>query len=495
LKILVVDDKEESRYLLSALLTGHGHVVEAATNGEEALTKLRSDAFGLVISDILMPVMDGFRLCREVRKDERLRGVLFVFYTATYVQESDETFALQLGADDFILKPAEPEAFLARIQTVVDRANGKGWTPRSPEPTDEADVLRLYSERLVAKLEKRTVDLDRELAARRRAEEALRESEEKFRHLFEVSPSGIALIDAQGVLREANPTLLRLLDISKEDLVGRPFAELLPRFGLEPEDQYADFTRRLTGEAAMRELTFRNRDGTQTTIDIRSSVVVSDGQAAGVMYLIDDITERKQAEVALSRSLEATLSALGRAAERRDPYTAGHQRRVTDLAVAIARELGCSDGERNTLRIAGMLHDVGKLGIPAEILSKPSALNPIEFELVRTHPQAAYEILADVAFPGPVAEIVLQHHERLDGSGYPRRIGGDDILIGARILAVADVVEAMASHRPYRPALGIDAALKEIRAGRGTRYDQQAVDACAALFESGEFSFSPTSER
>jgi len=195
----------------------------------------------------------------------------------------------------------------------------------------------------------------------------------------------------------------------------------------------------------------------------------------------------------VSHGLEATLTALGRTAERRDPYTAGHQRRVTDLALAIARKLEYGEDACSTLRTAAMLHDIGKLGVPAEILSKPTALSKIEFELIRTHPQAAYEILADIAFPGPVAEIVLQHHERQDGSGYPKKISGDDILPEARILAVADVVEAMASHRPYRPALGTDAALTEIRAGSGTRYDQQIVDACVALFESGEFSFQPAS--
>ena len=193
----------------------------------------------------------------------------------------------------------------------------------------------------------------------------------------------------------------------------------------------------------------------------------------------------------VSHGLEATLTALGRTAERRDPYTAGHQRRVTDLSLAIARKLEYGEDACSTLRTAGMLHDIGKLGIPAEILSKPTALSKIEFELIRTHPQAAYEILADIAFPGPVAEIVLQHHERQDGSGYPKGILGDAILPEARILAVADVVEAMASHRPYRPALGIAAALDEIRAGRGTRYDRQVVDACVVLFESGEFSFQP----
>jgi response regulator RpfG family c-di-GMP phosphodiesterase len=184
----------------------------------------------------------------------------------------------------------------------------------------------------------------------------------------------------------------------------------------------------------------------------------------------------------LRLSLEGTLHAVSAAAETRDPYTAGHQRRVTAIALAIARELGCSDDECNALRIAGTVHDIGKLGIPAEILSKPGMLAPIELALIREHPQTAYNILADVPFPGPVAEIVLQHHERLDGSGYPRGLTGEQTLREARILAVADVVEAMASHRPYRPARGIDAALGEIEQNAGRLYDSEAVEACIHLF-------------
>lgn len=198
---------------------------------------------------------------------------------------------------------------------------------------------------------------------------------------------------------------------------------------------------------------------------------------------------------AVRQGLEATLAALGRAAESRDPYTAGHQLRVTDLALAIANKLGFAVDARHTLRIAGMLHDIGKLGIPAEILSKPSTLSPIELALIQTHPQKAHEILTGIVFPGPVAQIVLQHHERLDGSGYPNGISADDILPLARVLAVADVVEAMAAHRPYRPALGITAALDEIRSGRGTRYDESVVDACVALFESGAFAFDTSAHR
>ncbi|MEI7901375.1 MAG: HD domain-containing phosphohydrolase, partial [bacterium] len=194
------------------------------------------------------------------------------------------------------------------------------------------------------------------------------------------------------------------------------------------------------------------------------------------------IAEAKHAAGELRLSLEGTLRAVSRASETRDPYTFGHQHRVTDLALAIARELGLPDGGCEALRAAGLTHDIGKLGIPAEILSKPGTRAPIELALIREHPQTAHDILADVPFPGPVAEIVLQHHERLDGSGYPRALVGDQILREARILAVADVVEAMASHRPYRAARGRDAALGEIEQNAGRLYDSEAVEACIRLF-------------
>jgi HD-GYP domain-containing protein (c-di-GMP phosphodiesterase class II) len=168
--------------------------------------------------------------------------------------------------------------------------------------------------------------------------------------------------------------------------------------------------------------------------------------------------------------------------EVRDPYTSGHQSRSADVARAIATEMGLPQEQIEGLRMAGSIHDIGKLSIPAEILSKPSKLSEIEFALIKEHSQKGYEILQDVESPWPLAEIVYQHHEGMDGSGYPRNLKGNDILIEARILNVADVVEAMASHRPYRPSLGIDAALNEIEKNRGTKYDEAVVDACLKLF-------------
>lgn len=187
----------------------------------------------------------------------------------------------------------------------------------------------------------------------------------------------------------------------------------------------------------------------------------------------------------LQDNLEDTVNAIATIVELRDPYTAGHQRRVADIACAIAGKMGLSDERVHGLHIASLVHDLGKIQIPAEMLSKPGRLSEIEYKLIKVHPRAGCDILKGIDFPWPVAEIVLQHHERVDGSGYPQGLGGDDILLEARILCVADVIEAMASHRPYRPGLGIDAALAEIVSGRGTRYDSDVVDACVALFRDG----------
>jgi putative nucleotidyltransferase with HDIG domain len=173
--------------------------------------------------------------------------------------------------------------------------------------------------------------------------------------------------------------------------------------------------------------------------------------------------------------------------EERDPYTAGHQERVANLSVAIAQDLNLPEEQISGIRMAGMIHDVGKIRVPAEILSKPTQLSPIELEMIKTHAEVGYKILEPIAFPYPVAKIAYQHHERINGSGYPQGLKRDEILIEARILAVADVVEAMASHRPYRPALGIDAALGEIEKNSGTLYDKAVADACLRLFREKGF--------
>ncbi|BCK87877.1 hypothetical protein MIZ01_1674 [Sideroxyarcus emersonii] len=206
--------------------------------------------------------------------------------------------------------------------------------------------------------------------------------------------------------------------------------------------------------------------------------------ANDLAYGIITLRTRKAHEqhaIILRQSLEQSIQTIASTVEARDPYTAGHQRRVGELAEAISREMGLPDEQINGIHLAAIIHDLGKIHVPAEILSKPGKLTEIEYMLIKTHPQDGYNILKDVKFPWPIADIVLQHHERMDGSGYPQGLKGDAILLEARILCVADVVEAMSSHRPYRPGLGIDAALDEITRGRGSHYDSQVVDACSRL--------------
>ncbi len=209
-------------------------------------------------------------------------------------------------------------------------------------------------------------------------------------------------------------------------------------------------------------------------------------------------TAHKRAEVEVKKNLDklrqtlgAIIQVLEKTVEVRDPYTAGHQRRVADLARSISAEMGFSQDRIDGIRIAGIIHDIGKIYVPAEILSKPRRLTPYEFNLVKTHSQVGYDILKTIEFPWPVARIVLQHHERLNGSGYPNKLMHDNILIEARILGVSDVVEAMASHRPYRPALGLDAALKEVADHKGSLYDPEVVDICIRLFRDKLFDFEP----
>lgn len=208
------------------------------------------------------------------------------------------------------------------------------------------------------------------------------------------------------------------------------------------------------------------------------------------------LAERNRAEQRLQHSLEklrrameGIVQAMAVTVEKRDPYTAGHQRRVANLACAIAKEMGLSADQIDGIRMAGVIHDLGKIAVPAEILSKPTRLTDIEFSLIKTHAQAGYEMLNTIDFPWPIAQMVHQHHERIDGSGYPQGLSGGEILLEARILAVADVVEAMSSRRPYRPALGINKALKEISRNKGILYDSKVADTCLKLFAEKGFVF------
>ncbi len=235
-----------------------------------------------------------------------------------------------------------------------------------------------------------------------------------------------------------------------------------------------------------------SKNGRKIYFNVMARVVSrdADGRPCNVVKVYNDITQYKQVEEELKASmlqlrdnLSGTIKAMAMTVETRDPYTAGHQRRTADIARGIAQEMGLPREQVDGIRMAGAIHDLGKISVPAEILSKPGRIGAMEFSLIQQHPSTGYDILKGIDFKWPVAEIVRQHHERMDGSGYPFGYSGNQILLEARIIAVADVIEAMSSHRPYRPALGLDKAFAEIKQHRGTLYDENAVDAAVNLFD------------
>jgi len=314
---------------------------------------------------------------------------------------------------------------------------------------------------------------------------AIEQAKREWENTFDAVTQPIFLHDRDGKIIRANLAYAEQAGISIEKLASRPYWQVFPILDGPME---SCLRARGTDEKMEKEEEIQTPDG-RTFVSHSYAVRNDRNQHVYSVHFLEDVTERKQAEKKLRRSLEGTIHAIASAVEARDPYTAGHQSRVAELACAIGRKMGLTETRIDGLRWGGKIHDIGKIHLPAEILSKPTKLTDTEYELIKTHAQVGHDILKDIDFPWPIADIAHQHHERMDGSGYPQGLKGEDICLEARIMAVADVVEAIASHRPYRPALGIDIALQEITDKRGIFYWPDAVDACLNLFREEMFSF------
>jgi PAS domain S-box-containing protein len=732
--VLIVDDNSANLYILKSLLESEGIEVIEAQNGQVALIKAKKHTPDVIISDILMPVMDGYTLCRHWKADEKLKKIPFIFYTATYTESKDEKFALSLGADRFLVKPQEPEIFMGILSEFF--SGKKVAKAVSVKPLgEEMEFFRKHNEILFSKLEKKMSDLEianqqlkileeryrlsfehssdvifivdanliilsmsqsaeeilgykpqefigkpitaikniftpesfgqavadsalilkgetittkvyefvakdgaikigevsgspimrdgqvtgfvgiaRDITDRRRAEDELRHSEERYRLLFDNADEAICIIQ-NGMMIYTNPAVMTLTEYPEDILLSRPFADFI--YHQDRPMVSENYQKRTAGEDAPLRYSFRveTKNGTVKWVENHTALIAWDGQQAtlnfinniterkktqdalqeserkyrgilqnmndmyyeldlkgnmlffnktllaltgrdpeelrgmnfrdymgtesseyvfkifGEIYktgkpillvneiftkngemkyfesqaglLLDenkkpigfrglarDITDRKKAQderdhvlIRLRKTLGTMIQAMSAAVETRDPYTSGHQRRVSDLARSIAAQMKLPSDQIEGIRMAAAIHDLGKISIPAEILSMPRKLSKLEFDLVKTHPQAGYDIIKDIDFTWPIADVILQHHERIDGSGYPKGLSGENILLEARILAVADVVEAMASYRPYRPALGLEKALEEIMQNKAVLYDAAAVDACLKLFK------------
>jgi PAS domain S-box-containing protein/putative nucleotidyltransferase with HDIG domain len=356
----------------------------------------------------------------------------------------------------------------------------------------DIDVKPSYEE-----LQKRIGQLEKEAAALKITRQHSAKTASILQATLESTADGIIVVDLKGSVLSFNRRFQAICDISDElmnsmddnqiiahfmELVEGPegFIEKIQKIYDSPDEEVNDYVEFKDGRIFER-VSLPQRLG---------------GRTVGRVWNFRDITAFKRSEhnlqetlKTLRRALGGTIQAIALTVEKKDPYTAGHQQRVSDLARAIATELRLPAQTIDGIRLAGSIHDIGKNCVPADILSKPGKLTDHEFGIIKTHPEVGFEILRGIRFPWPIAKAILQHHERIDGSGYPAGLKGTDIIIEARVIAVADVVEAISSHRPYRPALGTSVALHEITKGRGIIYDADAVDACVRLLKEKEFRF------
>ncbi|MBM4053491.1 MAG: PAS domain S-box protein [Planctomycetes bacterium] len=485
--ILIVDDNNDSRVLLKTLLKGHGDNPTIAENGKKALKKIADKKFDLIISDIFMPVMDGFKFCQTVKEDGNGRNIPFIFYSAAYKRKEDEEFALKIGAARFVRKPVEPKKLLSIIKEVINESEKREFALNKAivPNNDEKEIASLYSERLAHQLIHK--------------EEELHDSEERLLSISNTINDAIIIIDSRGIITYANKSAEKLFGYSNSEFIGQGLCDtIMPKkyanAHLEGIKQF-----KKTGEGNLigktAELCAKRKDNTVFPIELSlSSFKIRNKWHA--VSVIRDITPRKLADALLKKSADTLqksyggmISALSHMAEARDPYTAGHQLRVAELARSIAVEMGFPSEQTDGIFLGGLIHDIGKICVPAEILSKPGKLSDIEFKIIQNHPQVGFDILKEITFPWPIAQIIQQHHERLDGSGYPNNLSNSEIIPEAKVIGVADTVEAVASHRPYRPSLGIENALEIIANGRESAFDTDIVNTCIKLFNEKQYKF------
>lgn len=662
--ILIAYERESEQNTLEQLLSGRGHQIVRSSNGLAALDAARREPPNLVVSDIVLPRMDGFALCRKWKQDERLQAIPFVFYTRRHDDPKYERFALELGAERFLARSMQPDALLTAVDELL--ANVPKTCQTQPlQAMDTASFERMQSE-LVQQTQTQAIEQAKQLQARLRTELAELQSsnqqltlgEARFRRVFEANPAPMWIADCatEGFIA-VNDAAVELFGYSRSEFLLLKLPDLLaPDKGAQPGSNAIahkrkegavlqlvvagreiefdgrraqlvsayDLTSRLAAEQASRQEAESNRrdmlalrmqqrqmeflvdmfrqadsfdetaiirrmieqacdttrsplaylffvqpeEGTLTlaawrernqsysttaTADARPlasslftecvrarravssndlswkpqtdglpelqrylavPMIVEDATVAvlgvanrdagyeeqdqralaslaeGVWRMLQNKRSHAQTLMSLQRidvAMQGMIDALLKLAEKHDPYSAGSARRVAALAVALGREAGL-DGERqHALRVAALLHDIGHVAIPVALLSKPGPHTVAEEQLMQVHVEEGCKLLADIDFGAPIAQIVYEHHERYDGSGYPRGLKGEEILLEARILAIADVVEAMCSQRPHRTPLGIEAALEEINRGAGKLYEQNLATACIRLFRQHGF--------
>lgn len=446
-KILVCEDDPDHRFLMMEALEENRSNTDflEAESGAECLEILKSAQPEVLILDYRLGDMDGLEILEAIQSMPRPPAVLLV------TSQGDEKIAVQamkMGARDYLVKDTALN-FIHHLPHSINQA-----------------------------LKEISLEWDRA-----KAQQQLAESEELNRTIFNQMSEAIIYADRNDEILHLNSLALNLIDTSYENarkmkLLDKQFTSCFPGLAL--------LVSRLKSNG---DVTFLEEEFMlgEKTLTMRATPVLGfEGQYRGVILNLIDISERRKEEMEQLEAINRTVFALAKAVEFRDPYTSGHAANVAFIAQSIAELMNWDSKRIMGLRLAGELHDIGKIAIPAEILTKPSRLSPLEIAMLREHPEKGYEILKDIKFPFPVAEAVYQHHEMLDGSGYPRHLGSDALIQEARILAIADVLDAITAHRPYRSGLGIESAIAHLKKGRNILFDPAVVDAALELIDRSE---------
>jgi len=432
--ILIVDDNENIRKSLKIIFNKKGYKTDTVGTAQEALKRAHKKYFNIALIEFKLSDMEGTILLSKLKE---LYPKMICFIITTYAFLQNVRMAERINADGYFIRPLIFEDVLHRIEKILKEQH---------------------------------------------VEKKLKESEEKYRALFENTGTATMIIEEDGTISTINTQGEKLSGYSKEEIENKmKWTDFVI-----PEDREklkkCHIDRRKVGKKPPTEyeISFIDRKGNVKDIFLKTGMVPNTKKSITSLM---DITKHKISEERLKKTMDTAIDTMSKIVEAKDPYTSGHQKNVSQIATFIAREMRLPKDKIEGIRIASLLHDIGKVSVPTEILSKPTTLSDIEFSLIKEHSQTGSDILKAIDFSYPVAKIVLQHHERLNGSGYPNKLKSDEIILEAKIIGVADVAEAMSSHRPYRPSLGIDKALKEISKNKGILYDSEVVDACLKIFK------------
>ncbi len=470
--ILVVEDNDLNMKLVRSLLQLAGHQVLEAEDAEQGIRLASLHRPDLILMDIQLPGMDGLEATRILKRKKELNKIPVVALTS-YAMPGDEQKTREASCSGYITKPIDTRKFIQTIQDFLTPNNQPVEAGPDKGIIGKPRILIVDDDPLNIKL------MMTELPAEKFGTLSATEGSQAIRIALNELPD-LILLDIMMPEMDGFEVCQRLK--SREESKEIPVIFLSSLTGLEEKVRgfglgAVDF---ISKPFQREELLAR----VWTHLELSRLRTKLEAQVAERTIQLHRLTEElKQSLEKLRKTMVGIIQAMALTVESKDPYTAGHQLRVSHMARAIAQEMGLSKDQIEAVRMAGMVHDLGKISFPAQILSKPTQLSDLEFGLIKVHPQISFDILKDIDFPWPVAQIVFQHHERINGTGYPLGLFGNEIYLEARILAVADVVEAIASHRPYRPALGFKKALEEISQNRDILYDPEAVDACLRLFK------------